>query len=120
MRIHIKRFRKSYIEKVKFILTKCEVLQRENYGYLDPGPYIFEGGRINGASSPAVTTATHDHQEAEDSPAGEAVTLKDRGAEGSDPQEAETSSKKRTPKTANHRDSDDLAKSTFPLPTKPS
>lgn len=102
----------SNAERAELILTKCEVLQRENRGYLDPGLYVFKGGCINGTvtaviqnlcgqeddsgSSPTATAATQNHQEEEeeDSPASKALTQVDREA-GSDTQGAEGSTKKR-------------------------
>lgn len=87
----------------------CDVLQRENRGYLDPGLYVFKGGCINGAVT-AVTqdlcgqeedsgsspTATQNYQEKEeeDSPTSKALILVDR-EEGSNKQGAEASNKKR-------------------------
>lgn len=73
MKTHIGRLHESDAEKVEFILTKCEVLQRENKGYLDRRLYVFREGCINGASNLAVITATQDHQE-EDSVRSPTVT----------------------------------------------
>lgn len=55
MKTHI-RLHDSNADKAEFILTKCEILQRENKGCLDPGLYVFRGGCINGA----VTAVTQD------------------------------------------------------------
>lgn len=88
----------------------CDVLQRENRGYLDPGLYVFKGGCINGAvttvtqdlcgqeeDSGSSPTATQNYQEKEeeDSPTSKALLILVDREEGSNKQGAEASNKKR-------------------------
>lgn len=78
MRTHIRRIHENNTDTGEFILAKCEVIQRENKGYLDPGLYIFRGTTMNGAAGVQVPQET---QGKESSTAGALTDLQEPAPE---------------------------------------